>query len=90
MNGIRFYQEFKDKSKVKPAGTVVALLVCNGPFRSDGTVCYEADVGLFDHPNSAVCSSAVSLDYLRCRCKRIGQAKARTMHPALFERLDHR
>jgi hypothetical protein len=88
MNGIRFYQEFRDKSKRHSAGTVIAALVCNGSFWSSGKICFEALSGLFDYSNSAVCGGAVSRDYLRCRCKRIGEAKARTIHPVLFERLD--
>ena len=88
MNGIRFYQEFTNKSKRQPAGTVVAALVCNGRFWSTGKVCYEALGGLFDHPNSVVCGGAVSLDYLHDKCKRISEGRARDIHPALFERLD--
>jgi hypothetical protein len=90
MNGIRFYREFNHKRKRHSARTVVAALVCNGRFWSTGKVCFEALAGLFDHdqPNSAVCGTAVSLDYLQARCKRVSEAKARLLHPALFERLD--
>ena len=88
MNGIRFYQEFTNKSKRQSAGTVVAALVCNGRFWSTGKVCYEAISGLFDHPNSVVCGGAVSLDYLHAKCKRVSEGRARDLHPALFERLD--
>jgi hypothetical protein len=88
MNGIHFYQEFRDKSKAVSAGTVVAVLVCNGPFWSSGKICFEAVVGLFDHANSVVCGGSVSLDYLREKCRRIGETQARAIHPALLERLD--
>jgi hypothetical protein len=88
MNGIRFYQEFTNKSKHQSVGTVVAALVCNGRFWGTGKVCYEAVSGLFDHPNSVVCGGAVSLDYLHDKCKRVSEGRARTIHPALFERLD--
>ena len=88
MNGIRFYQEFKDKSKRRSSGTVVAVLALNGSYWSSRTLCYEAIVGLFDQPNSAVAGSAVSLDYLHENCKRVSEAQARTIHAALFERLD--
>lgn len=87
MKGIRFYHEFRDKSKRNSAGTVVAALICNGSFWSTGKSCYEAISGLFDHPNSVVCGSAVSRDYLQDKCKRISETKARAVHPALFERL---
>jgi hypothetical protein len=88
MNAIHFYQEFRDKSKRKSAGTVVAVLVCNGRFWSSGKICFEAVAGLFKHANSVVCGGSVSLDYLREKCRRIGEARARTIHPVLFERLD--
>jgi len=88
MNGIRFYHEFTDKAKRQSAGTIVAALVCNGHFWSAGKVCYEAVSGLFDHPNSVVCGTAVARDYLHDKCKRVSEASARIIHPALFERLD--
>ena len=88
MNGIRFYQEFSDKSRHQPGGTVVAALVLNGSYRSSGTICYEALAAVFDRPNSPVAGTGVSLDYLRRKCRRIGEARARTIHPVLFERLD--
>jgi len=88
MNGVCFYQEFSDKSKRKPGGTVVAALVLNGRYWSSGTICYETLAAVFDWPNSPVAGTGVSLDYLRQKCKRINEAQARTIHPVLFERLD--
>ena len=88
MNGIHFYHEFKDKGKRHSAGTVIAALVGNGHFQSGYKICYEALGGLFDHPNSVVCGTAVSQDYLHEKCKRICEARAQTIHPALFERLN--
>ena len=88
MNGIRFYEEFTDKSKRKPGGTVVAARVLNGIYRSSGKACYEALAGLFDHPDSPVAGTGVAVDYLHQNCKRISEIKARTIHPVLFERLD--
>jgi hypothetical protein len=88
MSGICFYQEFSDKAKRRSAGTIVAALVCNGSYWSSGNICYEAIAGLFDRPNSPVAGTGVARDYLRQKCKRINEAKARTIHPALFERLD--
>jgi hypothetical protein len=90
MNGIRFYQEFSDKSKRKPIGTVVAALVLNGRYRSSGTICYEARAAVFDWPNSPVAGTGVSFDYLRQKCKRISEAQARIIHPVPLERLDQR
>lgn len=95
MKGIRFYQEFENKSKTKPTGNVIAAfagysteLAGNGVFFSGNVACYEAISGLYDHPNSAVASGAVAVDVLREKCKRIPERKARVIHPALFERLD--
>ncbi len=87
MKGIRFYLEFRDASKRQCGGTVVAALVLNGTYWSSGTVCYEALAALFDRPNSPVAGTGVALAYLRLKCKRICEAKARGIHPALFERL---
>jgi hypothetical protein len=88
MSGISFYQEFSDKSKHRSAGTIIAVLLCNGLYCSDGKVCYEAIAGVFDQRNSPVAGTGVALDYLHQKCKRISEAKARSIHPALFERLD--
>ena len=87
MNGIRFYLEFNDTAKRRSGGNVVAALVANGTYRSSGTVCYEALAALFDQPNAPVAGTGVALDYLRRKCQRINEANARTIHPALFERL---
>jgi hypothetical protein len=88
MNGIRFYLEFTDKSKRRSGGNVVAALVLNGIYWSTGRACYEAIAALFDRPNAPVAGTGVALDYLRERCKRISEAKARSIHPLLFQRLD--
>ncbi len=60
----------------------------NGSYWSSDKLCYEAIAALFEQPNSPVAGTGVALDYLRQKCKRISEAKARTIHPALFERLD--
>lgn len=88
MKGIRFYEEFIDRSKRRPLGTAVAALVGNGRFWSGDKLGYEAVVGVFSQPNSPVAGSAVSLEYLCQRCKRISEARARSIHPAAFDRLD--
>jgi hypothetical protein len=88
MKGIRFYEEFNDRAKRKPGGTVVAALVLNGTYWSSGQMCYEAVAGLFGQPNSPVAGTGVALDYLRRKCRRISEVKARAIHPALFQRLD--
>jgi hypothetical protein len=87
MNGIRFYLEFADTAKRRCGGNVIAALVLNGIYRSSGTFCYKALAALFEQPNSPVAATGVALAYLRLKCKRISEAKARTVHPALFERM---
>jgi hypothetical protein len=88
MKGIRFYLEFRDESKRQPGGTVVAALVLNGMYPSGGVWCYEALAALFDQPDSPVAGTGVAHDYLRLKCKRISEGRARIIHPALFPRLD--
>ena len=88
MSGICFYQEFSDKSKRTSAGTIIAALVCNGLYWSSGKSATKPLQAVFDRPNSPVAGTGVARDYLRQKCKRISEAKARTIHPALFERLD--
>ena len=87
MNGIRFYLEFADTAKRQSGGNVIAALGANGTYRSDGTICYEALAALFDQPNAPVASTGVALAYLRLKCQRISEIKARSVHPALFTRL---
>ena len=88
MNGIRFYLEFTDRSKHQSGGTVVAVLALNGAYWSSGKLCYEAIAALFEQPDSPVAGTGVALDYLRQRCRRVSEAQARAIHPALFQRLD--
>jgi hypothetical protein len=88
MNGVRFYLEFSDSSKRQSGGTVVAALVLNGSYWSSGKLCYEAIAALFEQPDSPVAGTGVALDYLRQRCRRVSEAQARAIHPALFNRLD--
>ena len=68
----------------------VAALVLNGSYRSSGTICYEAIAALVHRPNAPVADNGGNLshDYLRQKCKRISEAKARAIHPVLFERID--
>lgn len=88
MTGIRFSAEFQDKSKRQPGGNVVAVLALNGAYWSSGKLCYEAIAALFEQPDSPVAGTGVALDYLRQRCRRVSEARARAIHPALFKRLD--
>ena len=88
MKGVLFYEEFKNKRNGVSEGTVIAAFVCNGTYQSEGEICYEGLVGVYPYSNSPVASSSIGLWYLRKHCKRISEAKAREIHPRMFERLD--
>ena len=75
-------------AKRKPGGNVVAVLALNGAYWSSGKLCYETIAALFEQPDSPVACTGVALDYLRQRCRRVSEAQARVIHPALFKRLD--
>lgn len=85
MRDVTFYQEFENKSKTQPSGNVLAVSR-NGARCPDGS--FEAVGALFDHCNSAVATTSVSPAYLREKCKRISEVKARGIHPRLFNFLD--
>jgi hypothetical protein len=88
MHHVRFYHEFSDRRKTKSTGNVFAAFVGNGVHVSNGLLCYEGLGALFAQPNSPVAGTSASLDFIRETCKRVSEAKARQIHPALFERLD--
>lgn len=93
MQGYRFYAEFPTataKRKNLYAGSVVAVILDDRgkPFRGlDGKM--DALAGVYEHSDSAVNLTSVHADYLRKRCKRVKEATARSIHPALFARLDN-
>ena len=91
MKHVRFYLEYdtpSDKRHNRPNGNVFAAFVGNGSFCSGNNICYEGLGAIFFQPNSPVASTAASLDVIRTRFKRVAEAQARLVHPALFERLD--
>lgn len=94
MKDVRFYLEFPDRKTKKRSGrehkghsgTVCALFYNNG---RNGSGNLEGLAGVFDDPNSPVACTGVNLSqYLWPQCKRISERVARTIHPALFTRLD--
>lgn len=76
-------------------GTVIAIPLNDGnyiPWRVQrhgaGTIAVtDAITSVQFFPNSPVCSSSISIDYLR-KCKHIPEAMAREIHPALFSYLE--
>lgn len=89
MKGVRFYEEFENKYKKRSEGNVVALFYDQWSYgRGEQGRLTDALVSLTGAANGPVCSSQVSDSYLRAKCKRIPESKARIIHPALFEWLD--
>lgn len=89
MKGLRFYEELKDKNRVgeKSMGNVIAIDTTTSLF--DGRGVYQVFAAVFFEPNSPVCYTGVAPKYLTEHCKRISEARAREIHPKLFERLDN-
>lgn len=91
MKNVRFYLEHetpKDRRAGKHSGNVFAAFVGNG-WHWQGAACMVEGMGaVYDWPNSAVASTAARDEFLRKNCKRISEAQAREVHPALFSRLD--
>lgn len=97
MNGYRFYLEFSTTYRKKKSGkenkghsgNVCAISTDKNLISARGSeLMFEGLVSVFDHPNSPVNWSGASWGYLRSKCKRISEAKARQIHPVLFQRLD--
>lgn len=96
MKYVRFYLEHdsaKHKRRGEHNGNVLALLDTFGNgfrpvYMGDDQYTHECISAVFFHPNSAVCGSQCHVKYLREQCKRIPEAKAREIHPRLFDRLD--
>ena len=91
MKGIRFYLEYRStyaKRKRQHSGTVFAAFIANGvhPMKGGG---WEGLGAITNDPNSDVCGSAASWEYLRKRTRRISESEARQIHPKLFSRLDN-
>jgi len=95
MKGYRFYLEYPNKTE-KHKGTVknpgnhigTVLAVFNDAYLSHNEWTYEAEGGLYDYPNSPVCSTSTTWGYLKEFCKRIPEILARKIHPELFKVLD--
>lgn len=90
MKGVRFYEEFdtrRAKRKGQGNGQVIAVLVANG-VRPGGGGTYDA-IGCPTYtPNGMPCGVTATRDYLREKCRRIPEARAREIHPNLFTMLD--
>lgn len=97
MKGYKFFLEFPDnKTKRKSgrgnighSGNCIALATDpEFTYVRNGGIMQEGLSAIFYTRNSPVNWGSVSWDYLRENCKRISEAKAREIHPELFNRLD--
>lgn len=94
MKGIRFYREFlkRQRKEWDATGNVIAIYLDddNQPIArtvQDGKI-IECASAVFFQPNSPVASSGVHSEYLRTKCKRISEKRAREIHPLMFEYLE--
>jgi len=96
MKGIRFYLEYPNAAEKRKAtraelgnhsGNVIAVFEGTEAIGSNGPQ-VDALAALFNRPNSPVMGSAVSLEFIQEKTKRISEAQAREIHPELFIRLD--
>jgi len=94
VKGWRFYEEFQTEKRKVSTGNVIALDVVHEPFPALDVLTqgvqfqHSCISSVYFQPNSPVSSSGVSIYYRRHYCKRISEAKARTIHPKLFEYLE--
>ena len=91
MQAYQFFEEFKNPSRLHSAGNVIAIQIGCGMFVKDGeiflrAVCAEEE---WTTPNSPVVSTLFSAEYLGTHCRHVSEARARAIHPKLFEYLDN-
>lgn len=84
MKGVRFYEEFASNWRRKSEGNVVAVLVANG---RNGAGDYDVIAAVDARPNGPVAGMSATSEYLRERCKRVSEKRAREIHPRLFSYL---
>ena len=100
MKGVTFYLEYPNKTAKKNStkkdnypnnsGNVIAVFSDDegNRFYLPDNQSVECACGLWERPNSPVCGSSVSLEYLSERCKRISEAVAKQIHPKMFAYLN--
>jgi len=85
MKGWRFYEEFETTKRKVSTGNVIALDIDPLTLAFTGYTCVSA---LYFEPNSPVASSSAFFCYIQHYCKRVSEARARKIHPKLFEYLE--
>lgn len=90
MHGYRFFEEYRDDTMQASSGNVIAVNLGAGSFVQHGGVCYRAVVPAPERgvPNSPVTMSLFNAEYLGTRCRHVSEARARKIHPKLFEFLE--
>jgi len=105
MKGYRFYADYSSKLHKRmdttqrhvrpggptpnPAANAIAVILGDDGRELFNGKGYDCLTGIFDRPNSDVATSGVTPDYLRKRCRRISEAEARRIHPAIFTYLEY-
>jgi hypothetical protein len=89
MRGYRFFEEFCDDGRGS-AGNVIALPIGADRFIQPGAICFACVCAGEEArlPNSPVKPVFLAVEYIGKRCRRITEARARDIHPRLFEFLD--
>ncbi len=90
MSGFRFFEEYTDEARAESTGNVIAVQLGLGSFVQPGRICFQAVCAPAEAriPNSVVTTTYFNVEYLGKNCRRVSEARARFIHPRLFEYLD--
>jgi hypothetical protein len=91
MQGYRFFEEYTDDRRAQSAGNVIAIHIDGDSFVQEGGICYGAlcaDDESTPVRNAPILARLFNAEYLGTHCRRISEARARVIHPKLFEYLD--
>lgn len=93
MKGYKFYLEHdsaKDKRVGNHSGNCFAVLLGKDgrPLRQSDPAMVEGIGAVYKHPDSGVAGCSAARAYLREKCKRVSESKAREVHPNLFRYLE--
>ena len=85
----QFYEQYRDEGRGESAGNVIAIDLDATSFVQEGGVCFPA-VGPphGSTPNGPVIPGFFNAEYLGTHCRPVSAARAREVHPRLFEFLD--
>lgn len=98
MKSYHFYLEYPSKAAKRAAtrknlgnhsGNIIAVdSERANSWLSDRQVMRDCVSAVTSYPNSDVCGSSASMDYIRENCKRVSEKQAREIHPNLFSTLE--